>query len=353
MPSSDAAQPIPRSYQFVLFCVGGAWYLASDTIAGRAARGISSRFGFGSLRGLLAGCFTLFLLVVGLRLLDWIATRDGSLATVAPLPRREGYGTEWGLGTAFGWGLAIAVVLPVMLTGHLVVNYVFNLSTFGALLTGIATLAVATLTQEIVFRGYLFLRLSGAIGPAWATLLLSIVFGFYLMQIPAIGSATPLFAVSILFGVLLFMAYRRTHALWLGWGLNFAYRAVVAILFGLPIAGRAEFSSIIDSDTTGSVRVSGGEFGPDAALLTIPIMLVALIVLYRLTREYAWKYTLPVIVAGGYEVTVAPPAAHTAMERQAAAAPPPLVQILATTPQTRSVEPPPMPFSPPPPPKPE
>ncbi len=343
LPSSDAVQPIPRSYQFVLFCVGGAWYLASDTIAGRAARGISSRFDLGNLRGLLAGCFTLFLLVVGLRLLNWIATRDGSLASVAPLPRRKGFGSEWGLGAAVGWGTALVAVLPVLLTGHLLVHYVFNRSSVGALFSGLATLAVVALTQEIAFRGYLFQKLKVAIGPSLATMLLSIVFGVYLVQNAPLVSAIPALCVSVLFGVLLSLAYMRTHALWLGWGLNFAYRAAVAILFGLPIAGHAEFSSVIDSDTTGPLRLNGGEFGLDAAILTIPIMIVAMIVLYRLTREYAWNYTQPVIVAGGYEVVVAPPAAHVAMEKQAAAAPPPLVQIMATTPKTMSVEPPPKP----------
>ena len=86
---------------------------------------------------------------------------------------------------------------------------------------------------------------------------------------------------------------------------------------------------------TGPRWLSGGAFGLDAALLTGAAMLAAMVVLYRETRDYAWRYTHPPIVAGGYEVTVAPPAAHVAMEK--AASPPPLVQILPATPQTQSV----------------
>jgi hypothetical protein len=56
---------------------------------------------------------------------------------------------------------------------------------------------------------------------------------------------------------------------------------------------------------------------------------------YRVTKDWAWAYTLPEIVAGGYAVEVAPPPAHTAMEK--AAAPPPLVQILPVTSQSFSV----------------
>jgi len=138
-----------------------------------------------------------------------------------------------------------------------------------------------------------------------------------------------------LFGLLLAMAWLRTHGLWLGWGVHFAYRAVTAVALGLPVAGRGEFGTPIDMYASGPRWLTGGAFGLDAALLTGFAMLAGMIVLYRATREYAWQYTHPPIVGAGYEVTVAPPAAHVAMEK--AAAPPPLVQIMPTTPQTRSV----------------
>jgi hypothetical protein len=61
-------------------------------------------------------------------------------------------------------------------------------------------------------------------------------------------------------------------------------------------------------------------------------------VLVRVTGDYAWEYTHPPIVAGGYDVTVAPPAAHLAMEQAAQTAPAPagLVQIQPLTPQGAS-----------------
>jgi hypothetical protein len=130
--------------------------------------------------------------------------------------------------------------------------------------------------------------------------------------------------------LLLAMAYLRTNALWVGWGLHFAYRAVAAILLGLPIAGHGEFGSLADTFTTGPRWLSGGAFGLDAAYLTIPVLLVGLSVLYTATREYAWAFTHPLILPAGYAVEVAPPAAHVAMEK--AAAPSPLVQILPAGP---------------------
>jgi hypothetical protein len=59
------------------------------------------------------------------------------------------------------------------------------------------------------------------------------------------------------------------------------------------------------------------------------------------TGDYAWSYTHPPIIPAGYDVTIAPPAAHVAMEQAVAAQPinpASLVQILPTTPQTPSAD---------------
>jgi membrane protease YdiL (CAAX protease family) len=338
---SESRPPIPRSFQFVLFCAAAAWYFAAQEVAVRAARGLSARFDLGSAQALLAAVFTLFLVVLGFRLLDWIATRNGSLASVAPLPRRSGCGTEWGIGAALGWGIALAAVLPLVISGNLHAHLLLAIPVLREIATSLAVLAILTLVEEIAFRGYLFCRLSQALGDTWAALSLSLLFGVVLVeQAPLGGSLTALIACTV-FGILLSVAYLRTHALWLGWGVHFAYRAVVGVAIGLPIVGHGEFSSAIDSYTTGPRWLNGDAFGPDGAVLTIPALLAGIIILYRVTREYAWNYTHRPIVAAGYEVTVAPPAAHVAMEQKAAAAAPALVQIMPTTSQARSlVEPP-------------
>ena len=65
-----------------------------------------------------------------------------------------------------------------------------------------------------------------------------------------------------------------------------------------------------------------------------------MVVLVRVTRDYAWHYTYDPIVAAGYPMEARPPAAHVAMEARHSrqgCSPRSLVQILPTTPQTRSV----------------
>ena len=142
------------------------------------------------------------------------------------------------------------------------------------------------------------------------------------------------FLVSFLLAVLLTSAWRRTHALWLPWGLHLAWSARLGMLFGLPLFGGTELSTLIQAQVQGPRRLTGSGFGPIAAPWTAIVLLGAIVVLVRVTRDFAWHYTHPAIVAAGYPMDVAPPPPHVAMEQ--AAAPPPLVQILPTTPQDGS-----------------
>ena len=109
--------------------------------------------------------------------------------------------------------------------------------------------------------------------------------------------------------------------------MHFAWAAATAVLFGLPNAGVASYSSVVQTDTSGTAWLTGGVYGPDGALFTVIVFVVAMAVVYRVTRNYAWNYTHPEIVPGGYPMDVPPPPAHAAMEEAAAAKTATLVQI--------------------------
>ncbi|QHN03545.1 CPBP family intramembrane metalloprotease [Granulicella sp. WH15] len=330
--------PTPRFFSLVLTGTALLWAMASGSIADRSARGVTMRLGLYLFNPLLTELFLLFLLLVGFWMLERISSRSGSMSSILTLPLRKGWSREWALGAAAGWGMILAATLPVLLSGNLHGRMALASNSWVLIPLGLATLAVSTLAQEVVFRGYPFRRLVDAVGPTWASLLLSLLFALVLVrQNPPrhIGTAM---LVEIAFGLVLSMAYLRTHGLWLSWGLHFAYWAVAGLVLGLPMAGHTEFTSVMATFATGPLWLGGGSFGVDGARFTLLVMAAGFAVVFRLTRWYAWEYTHAPIVAGGYEVTVAPPPAHAAMEKQAAAAPPPLVQILPATPQGRSVE---------------
>ncbi len=309
-----------------------AWAGAANILASKSAQGLSVRFHLGSFDALIAALFLLFLIVVGFHMLDWIATRGRFEQEILPLPRRGTASAEWGAGAAIGWGLSLAALLPLLLSAHLHARLNLQARNIIPILIAFATMLVASLAEEAIFRGFAFRRLIQAIGPSWAALLLSLLFAAVLVLPSPPASMGIALLNETLFGVLLASAWLRTHGLWAGWGLHFARRAVTAVVFGLPVAGFGVFGSLSDTFATGPRWLSGGDFGLDAALLTAPVLLCGLAVLYRVTLRYAWDYTFPPLQPAGYAVTVAPPPAHAAMEK--AAPPPPLVQILPSTPRS-------------------
>jgi hypothetical protein len=147
--------------------------------------------------------------------------------------------------------------------------------------------------------------------------------------------------IAMLMTLLLSLCWLRTHGLWLLWGVSFAWAASTAVLFGLPLSGDNSFSSIVDARAYGPAWLTGGGYGPAAALLSVLFLLAAIPILVRATSDYAWKYTHPPLVPGGYDVTIAPPVAHVAMEQAGDFAQPvnpgTLVQILPATPQGSGV----------------
>ncbi len=324
-----------RTLKLALFITSAAWFLLSQTLAGRAARGLSERFGLGLGRPLLYALFLLFLLAIGFSILQGIAAHYTDLRQVLGLPKRPTARAEWTLGAAIGWGIVVLAVLPMAIAGTLHVRFWTEPRAFWLILLNLLTLAAAALAEEVAFRGYPYRRLIEAIGPTGATIAMALLFGFGHALNPDATWASIL--ITMLAGVLLSIAWLRTHGLWLPWGLHFAWNASMGILFGLPVSGITTFSSVIQTRAIGPLWLTGGDYGPEGALFTLLVLFAGIALLVRLTRDYAWNYTHPTIIPAGYPMDVAPPPAHAAMEEQAAAKPPALVQILPTTPQSRSV----------------
>jgi membrane protease YdiL (CAAX protease family) len=327
-----------RTLQLALFVTSVAWFLVAETVAAHAARGLSGRFALDAARPLLTSAFMLFLLAVGFSLLQAIAKRHSSLREVLGLPKRPTAGREWELGAALGWGLVVLAVIPMAVAGALHVEFWTQPRAFALLLLNLVTLAVGALAEEVAFRGYSFRRLIEAIGPVAATIVMSLLFALGHLLNPSATWASTL--VTILAGVLLSIAWLRTHGLWLGWGLHFAWNASMGILFGLPVSGIYDFASMVQTRAFGRLWLTGGRYGPEGAAFTVIVLLLGIVVLVRVTRDYAWHYTYVPIVAAGYPMEPAPPAAHVAMEQMAQQTMPPpvsLVQILPATPQSRSV----------------
>ena len=346
MPQPPRTSALPRPFHFLLFLGAGLWIVAAQGLADRAAQGLTVRFNLSIV--VEPPPAALLPLPPPHRLrhpsLDLhpqptpndLARLNGIRSTNA-LPARATTREELLRGAALGWSLILAAVVPLMLFGTLHPEFNLTFTNLAYALLSLLTLAVATLALEVAFRGFLFIQLIEATGPVFATLFLSFLYATYFAFRP---DATALSTLdTFLFAVLFCTAYLRTRALWIGWGIHFAWSAVAALIFGLPISLDFGFNNLISTSVTGPDWFTGGAYGPEAAFFTAIVLLAGIFFLYRITRHYAWEYTYTPPIASGYPMDIAPPAAHTAMENEAAAAPAPLVQILGSTPTAASTNP--------------
>jgi len=332
-PSVAGRLPRPRSLDFALFVAAILWYVCARALSFSAAGVLGMNFDLGDWRPSIEAALLLLLLVCGLALLRRIERRLAPLRITLGLPRRTTSRAEWATGAAIGWGIAVASVLPMALARTL--NTQLWMAPRAYLLFGLSllTLALLTLAHTLAIYGYGFQRLIDAIGPVRATVVLVALVTVVHSAMPA-PYGTPdgtRILVDLLMTLLLCLCWMRTHAVWLAWGLHFAWASAIAVLFGLPIAGQVSFGSVVDTRAVGPAWLTGGEYGPAAALITIFIFLAAIPILVHATDEFAWKYTHPPLIPGGYDVTIAPPAAHIAMEQTSesaqAVSPASLVQI--------------------------
>ncbi|HUD23401.1 MAG TPA: hypothetical protein VMQ60_11210 [Acidobacteriaceae bacterium] len=323
-PANIASGPLPRSrsLDFALFVAAALWYMCAQALSSSAASVLGMNFDLGDWRPLLEAVLLLVLLFCGLALLRRIERRLAPLRITLGLPRRATSRAEWATGAAIGWGLGVASVLPMAVARALDTQLWMAPRAFLLFGLSLLTLAFLSLAHTLAIYGYGYQRLIDATGPVRATLVLVVVVTLVHSLVPTPygtpdGTRT---LVDILMTLLLCLCWLRTHAVWLAWGLHFAWAAAIAVLFGLPIAGQVGFGSVVDTRAVGPAWLTGGEYGPAAALFTIFIFLAAIPILIRATSDFAWNYTHPPLIPGGYDVTIAPPAAHVAMEQAAESA---------------------------------
>jgi uncharacterized protein len=278
--------------------IAAIYFYFCEYFAVRAANGLSS----GDWLPVVERIAFLFLLLVGFAAMGRLFNHQPEPVRAMGLTFRTGWRKEFGLGAAVGWGMLIVSILPMVLTGGLIITVWTVPRQFGLLLLDLILLAVAALAEEVAFRGYPFQRMIDAVGPTLATFLFSFVFAGVHMLNPGFSRAS--FVVTVLSSWLLSVAYLRTRALWVCWGWHFAWNASMCLLFGLPVSGITQFSPVVQSNTIGPLWMTGGDYGPEASTVTALVMLIGVFVVYRLTREYAYLYTQPVIVAAGIPVNL-------------------------------------------------
>jgi uncharacterized protein len=183
------------------------------------------------------------------------------------------------IGLAGGAGAAAAVLLPplVFRAAHLV-RSPEDTPTVGSILFIAVLLAAGVLGEELLFRGYAFQLLLGSIGPYATIVPLGVLFALLHGGNP---NASRWGIVNTgAFGVLFGYAYLRSRDLWLPIGLHIGWNFTLP-LFGVNLSGLRMKVTGYDMTWTAGALWSGGEYGPEASVLTSAVVLLLFV--------YVWK----------------------------------------------------------------
>jgi membrane protease YdiL (CAAX protease family) len=175
-------------------------------------------------------------------------------------------------------GIMAGAVFAVMAALGYVGNIQIAASFWSAagLLTG--SLLIMTLVgfwEELVFRGYILQNMAEGMGLRTAVLVSCLLYGLIHSANPNAGLLST--AIIVLFGYLRIYGLLRTGQLWLSIGMHAGWNFFQATVFGFAASGHAEDRTLVTHDALAADWLSGGDFGPEASIVTIPVVLFALV----------------------------------------------------------------------------
>jgi uncharacterized protein len=132
--------------------------------------------------------------------------------------------------------------------------------------------------EELLFRGYGFQILLRSLGP-YATIF---PVGILFAALHAFNPSASVLGIANTagFGILFGYAFLRSQDLWLPIGLHFGWNVTLP-LFGVNVSGIKIGVTGYTLNWSAGTLWSGGEYGPEASILTSAIMLVL--------AGYLWK----------------------------------------------------------------
>jgi membrane protease YdiL (CAAX protease family) len=319
--------PDSRLRAYAQFLAALFYYFLARVLARRGAMGLVGD----AWRPLVEQAMLVFLLLLGFAGAGFTLNRQQHPISAQGLPRRQGWPCELAMGLAMGWAAALVCVVAMVIGGGIAIRLSLGLGEWGWLVVNLGLFALATLAEEVAFRGYAFQRFARAVGSAGAMLGFSLLYAF--LQAMQMGTTRASVGVTFLLGLVLSTAYLRTRALWVSWGLNFGWKASRALLFGLAVSGDSSHSPVVQGDPMGPFWLTGGGFGLEGSWLAFLVLVVLLAVVYKATRDLDFQYNVPELIPGGIPVDLDAAARkqhEAAMGPAAAGGPvaPALVQIL-------------------------
>jgi uncharacterized protein len=139
---------------------------------------------------------------------------------------------------------------------------------------------LAAFGEELFFRGYPFQILVESIKAPAAVIVMSVAFSAAHMMNPNISL---LALVNILLaGVWLSVAYLKTRTLWFPAGLHMSWNFLQGTVFSYPVSGQLfDDKTLFTNSVSGPDSLTGGEFGPEAGLMTTIVLILGTLYIYK------------------------------------------------------------------------
>ncbi len=210
----------------------------------------------------------------------WLALRiyEHRTLSAAGLVVNRSAAHNLALGILGGGGAAAMVLALPLLFGFAHLEPIADPPSAGTLPFVTLGLAAASATEEILFRGYPLQILIGAAGPFASIIPLGVLFALMHAGNPHVlwlGIAN-----TAGFGILFGYAYYRSRDLWLPIGLHFGWNFTLP-LFGVNVSGLTIGVTGHQMVWTAGVWWSGGDYGPEASLLTSAVLLLLFVAVYK------------------------------------------------------------------------
>ena len=212
----------------------------------------------------------------------------GVLALDGRKPGALGYyaapsaGPELVGGLALGAAVALGAVALIAVVGGL--RWSTEPASVGewmaAGVRSLAFFAIPAAAEEALVRGYPLQALAERRGPAWALVVTSVGFGLLHLGNPHL---TLIAMISLtLSGVFLGVVYLKTGSLWWATGAHLGWNWAHGFLADLPVSGLDLVDAPgLEAASLGPEWLSGGSFGMEGSVVTIGVVALATVVLWR------------------------------------------------------------------------
>jgi uncharacterized protein len=202
-----------------------------------------------------------------------------------PLAELTGkFNTRWlqelCLGSLIGSALMLVPALVLGIFGW--VHWQWNPEGISTLSSSLLLFAGVAITEELLFRGFVFQRLIAGLGQWTAQLIIAAFFLLTHLSNPGMTGTVKLmagmniFLASMLFG----LTFIQTKSLAMPLGLHFMANFVQGGILGFGVSGTEQSGLLIPAFDDAPVWLTGGQFGLEASLPGLLCVVITLLLLY-------------------------------------------------------------------------